>query len=515
MKLISNKYCNIILAFILFSVNDVHASLVSTEAGFKFMWNSSVSSNGKYLALLVSKRKRTQYYLYIVDVETQGVISRTHLKNISKMIYDSKIPYFFYIKFNPNNSNAVYISPTLRKESLLHCRVTAVNWRKHSISTFKGCNQFDINRAGNTLITQFAEIKNFKRRIMIVHNLKARSFKEYSLGELRLSYSRQKIYFSPNGRYIFVYDDVQRHRTSNFISIYDARDVRKLGVLRASNFKYDDKYHSIKLVKPSEDNQRVVIGISLYSSSPYQEESYDYIVLNTGNYGKKGWFKRVEEKYKGHGYVQFHIKKHMYANNRYVVMSYLGRKYNMGKHLRTVHSPNTYRFDRTITLDVQYGAHFHPLKGGKSVFITSKNSKSPTILTFYDKNFRPIMSRKHKLRIAKKIRMRKEAEEKRIRKRVRQQVAQKIKRAEDNALRIVLIKRRKHKTIQFRRQLREGDSTHCGMVIERKQTIAKLQTMIGEYWMRIDQIYPRQFAKCIFHNKVYQVPNINHSPGAL
>ncbi|QSV45408.1 WG repeat-containing protein [Geobacter benzoatilyticus] len=51
-----------------------------------------------------------------------------------------------------------------------------------------------------------------------------------------------------------------------------------------------------------------------------------------------------------------------------------------------------------------------------------------------------------------------------------------------------------------------GDLTHCGMVIEVKPPIIKIQTMIGERWMKLDQIHPPNTVDCIFRNGVYQEP---------
>jgi hypothetical protein len=58
----------------------------------------------------------------------------------------------------------------------------------------------------------------------------------------------------------------------------------------------------------------------------------------------------------------------------------------------------------------------------------------------------------------------------------------------------------------FRKGLKEGDNTHCGLVVEVKKKVVKIQTMIGEHWFKIDQLYPSGTADCKFINNVYQEP---------
>jgi hypothetical protein len=62
------------------------------------------------------------------------------------------------------------------------------------------------------------------------------------------------------------------------------------------------------------------------------------------------------------------------------------------------------------------------------------------------------------------------------------------------------------KVIEYRKSLQSGSDSHCGLVIEVKPPIAKVQTMIGEMWFKIEQIYPKGGAKCRFVNGVYQDP---------
>jgi len=62
------------------------------------------------------------------------------------------------------------------------------------------------------------------------------------------------------------------------------------------------------------------------------------------------------------------------------------------------------------------------------------------------------------------------------------------------------------KVQKFRKQLVVGTHTHCGLVVEYKKPVIKLQTIVGEYWLRDDQIYPPLYAACRFVNNVYQEP---------
>lgn len=56
---------------------------------------------------------------------------------------------------------------------------------------------------------------------------------------------------------------------------------------------------------------------------------------------------------------------------------------------------------------------------------------------------------------------------------------------------------------QFRKKLSVGDETHCGMVIERKDPIVKIQTVAGEKWLKTAQIYPPGMRGCRFYNGQY------------
>lgn len=56
---------------------------------------------------------------------------------------------------------------------------------------------------------------------------------------------------------------------------------------------------------------------------------------------------------------------------------------------------------------------------------------------------------------------------------------------------------------QYRKKLSVGDETHCGMVIERKDPIIKIQSVAGEKWLKLSQIYPPGFRGCRFINGQY------------
>jgi hypothetical protein len=57
---------------------------------------------------------------------------------------------------------------------------------------------------------------------------------------------------------------------------------------------------------------------------------------------------------------------------------------------------------------------------------------------------------------------------------------------------------------KFRSSLAVGSDTHCGLVIKVRRPIAKVQSMIGEVWLKVDQLYPKGTRDCRFVNGVYQ-----------
>jgi hypothetical protein len=57
---------------------------------------------------------------------------------------------------------------------------------------------------------------------------------------------------------------------------------------------------------------------------------------------------------------------------------------------------------------------------------------------------------------------------------------------------------------RFRKSLTVGSDTHCGLVIEVRRPIAKVQSMIGEVWLKVDQLHPKGARNCQFVNGTYQ-----------
>lgn len=58
----------------------------------------------------------------------------------------------------------------------------------------------------------------------------------------------------------------------------------------------------------------------------------------------------------------------------------------------------------------------------------------------------------------------------------------------------------------FRQQAQPGDESHCGLIIEMKRPIAKVQLAQGEVWMKVSQLYPVGEATCHFVNGRYMEP---------
>ena len=64
----------------------------------------------------------------------------------------------------------------------------------------------------------------------------------------------------------------------------------------------------------------------------------------------------------------------------------------------------------------------------------------------------------------------------------------------------------KKRSQDFRAKLKVGDKTHCGMVMEIKMPLIKIQTVVGDKWFKVDKIYPPGEANCRFVNGVYEEP---------
>jgi len=84
----------------------------------------------------------------------------------------------------------------------------------------------------------------------------------------------------------------------------------------------------------------------------------------------------------------------------------------------------------------------------------------------------------------------------------KKRVAEEKKEAEREAV------RKKQEAEKFRQKLAVGDQTHCGMVIELKRPIVKVQTFDGEKWFRVAQLFPPGEAPCRFYNHEYVDPEV-------
>lgn len=58
----------------------------------------------------------------------------------------------------------------------------------------------------------------------------------------------------------------------------------------------------------------------------------------------------------------------------------------------------------------------------------------------------------------------------------------------------------------YRANVSEGDDSHCGLIIEVKEKVIKVQSPVGEYWLKRNQLYPPDVKPCNFMNGVYQEP---------
>jgi hypothetical protein len=59
-------------------------------------------------------------------------------------------------------------------------------------------------------------------------------------------------------------------------------------------------------------------------------------------------------------------------------------------------------------------------------------------------------------------------------------------------------------TSEFRSKVKLGDESHCGMIVDLRAPLVKVQTIVGERWFRVEQIYPVGGAPCTFLNNTYQ-----------
>ncbi len=62
------------------------------------------------------------------------------------------------------------------------------------------------------------------------------------------------------------------------------------------------------------------------------------------------------------------------------------------------------------------------------------------------------------------------------------------------------------RALAFRAAVSEGDDSHCGLVVEVRDKVVKVQTQMGEHWLKRSQLYPPKTKPCNFLNGVYQTP---------
>lgn len=58
----------------------------------------------------------------------------------------------------------------------------------------------------------------------------------------------------------------------------------------------------------------------------------------------------------------------------------------------------------------------------------------------------------------------------------------------------------------YRNSLSEGQDSHCGLIVEVKDKVVRVETMVGLKFFKREQLYPAGVAGCSFRNNVYQRP---------
>lgn len=61
--------------------------------------------------------------------------------------------------------------------------------------------------------------------------------------------------------------------------------------------------------------------------------------------------------------------------------------------------------------------------------------------------------------------------------------------------------------VEWRKTVKEGTESHCGLVIQVRPSIAEVQTMIGAHWFKVEQLLPPGI-ECAFLNSVYVEPKL-------
>lgn len=92
---------------------------------------------------------------------------------------------------------------------------------------------------------------------------------------------------------------------------------------------------------------------------------------------------------------------------------------------------------------------------------------------------------------------RQEAEEAEQKRRAKQQAAD----AQSERKRVLAMER---ELAGFRRKLKSGDDSNCGLVVERKGDIVLVETMIGQKWLKVTQLFIQGTRDCMLVNGVLQ-----------
>ena len=58
----------------------------------------------------------------------------------------------------------------------------------------------------------------------------------------------------------------------------------------------------------------------------------------------------------------------------------------------------------------------------------------------------------------------------------------------------------------FREDISLGTETHCGMVVQMRESLVEVQTIEGQRWFRLNQLYPPAMMGCRFFNGQYVEP---------
>ena len=88
----------------------------------------------------------------------------------------------------------------------------------------------------------------------------------------------------------------------------------------------------------------------------------------------------------------------------------------------------------------------------------------------------------------------------------RKKAEQQAEARKEKGLQISSERQLEESAVIFRAKVAEGDGSHCGLVIEVKDKVVKVQTAVGEYWLKRQQLYPADAKPCNFLNGVYQEP---------